>query len=199
MHTATAVPSLLTKPELRAQALQRRRTFARSLTFELRGLLEQRLMAQILPRLNPDAVVAAYYPMKDEIDPMPILTALTANGTVTALPWFADRDAPMMFRRVPADAPGPWGVLQPANDAPPVRPDIILVPLVAADLACNRIGHGKGHYDRALANLRASGAVRTIGLAWDTQVVDAPLPTDPWDIPLDAIATPDRWIEATAA
>ena len=199
MHTATAVPSPLTKPELRAQALQRRRDFARSLTPELRGSLELQLMARVMPHLKPDMVVAAYYPMKDEIDPMPILAALTANGNVTALPWFAGRDAPMIFRRAPADAPGPWGVLQPANDASAVRPDVILVPLVAADLACNRIGHGKGHYDRALANLRRSGAVRTIGLAWDTQVLDAPLPTDPWDIALDAIATPDRWIEATAA
>lgn len=199
MHTATAVPSPFSKPEIRARALERRRIFARSLTLEQRTALERRLTARVVAHMPPTAVVAAYHPMTHEIDPSSIMAALAADGTVTALPWFVDRDAPMMFRCAPATAPGPWGVLQPANHASAVKPDVILVPLVAVDLACNRIGHGKGHYDRALANLRRHGAVRTIGLAWDTQLLETPIPADPWDIPLDAIATPDRWIERTVA
>jgi 5-formyltetrahydrofolate cyclo-ligase len=133
--------------------------------------------------------------MRYEIDPAPITAALQAAGHVVAFPWFANRDAHMIFRAGPADAPGPWGVLQPGSDTAAVHPDIVLVPLVAADHGCNRIGHGKGHYDRALANLRQVAAVRTIGLAWDCQIVADPIPADPWDIALDAIATPDRWIE----
>lgn len=199
MHTATAVPSPLSKPELRAQALARRRDFARALSPSLRGELEEQLARQVMPRIGNATAIAAYYPMRDEIDPLPILEALAAAGHVTALPWFAGRDAHMMFRVAPADAVGPWGVLQPSADAAAVQPEVVLVPLVAADLACNRIGHGKGHYDRALANLRESGSVRTIGLAWDVQILDVAVPADSWDIPLDAIATPDRWIDGTRA
>jgi 5-formyltetrahydrofolate cyclo-ligase len=133
--------------------------------------------------------------MRYEIDPGPVVAALQAFGLVVAFPWFANRDAHMIFRAGPADALGPWGVLQPGAYAAAISPAVVLVPLVAADEACNRIGHGKGHYDRALANLREAGPVRTIGLAWECQIVANPIPADPWDISLDAVATPDRWIE----
>ena len=51
-----------------------------------------------------------------------------------------------------------------------------------ADRAGTRIGHGKGHYDRALAHLREGGPVFTIGLGWERQIIDDPIPADPWDM-----------------
>ena len=72
---------------------------------------------------------------------------------------------------------------------------MVLVPLVLADRRGTRIGHGKGHYDRALSHLREGGRpVFTIGLGWDARSVDEPIPADPWDITLDAVATPEEWI-----
>jgi 5-formyltetrahydrofolate cyclo-ligase len=140
-------------------------------------------------------VIAAYHPLKDEISPYPILERL-GPGRSAALPWFADRDARMIWRRAPAVEASPWGVLQPGGDADALAPDLVLVPLVLADRAGTRIGHGKGHYDRALSHLRDGGLpVTTIGLAWEMQISDAALEADPWDQPLDAIATPKEWIE----
>lgn len=194
MHTATAVPSP-TKIERRETALRARRAFAMGLSDDERAELEARLRRRVLPRLDDAATVAAYHPMRAEIDPTPILGAVAAGGGIGLLPWFAGRDDVMTFRRGPAAVVGPWGIMQPSGDAAAVRPDIVLVPLVAADTACNRIGHGKGHYDGALTQLRATGRLRAIGLAWDMQILDGEIPTDPWDVPLDAIATPDRWIE----
>jgi len=102
----------------------------------------------------------------------------------------------MRRRAPPANEPSPWGVLQPSATADGLAPDLVLVPLVAADRNCTRIGHGKGHYDRAIAHLRAGNPrLITIGLAWDTQILDDPIPGDPWDEPLDAIATPKEWIQ----
>ena len=49
--------------------------------------------------------------------------------------------------------PGPFGILQPSRRAPPVEPDLILVPLIAIDGRGTRLGRGKGHYDRVLARL----------------------------------------------
>ena len=189
-----AVPSPSDKAQLRADALQRRRLYARALSPELRADLEAKLARIVLPHLIGARVVAGYHPMKDEISPYSILDAL-GDGQTPALPWFADRDARMMFRQAPATEAGPWGVLQPPAEAPALAPDLVLVPLVLGDRHGTRIGHGKGHYDRALSHLREAGPVRTIGIAWETQISETPLPPDPWDVPLDAIATPREWIE----
>jgi 5-formyltetrahydrofolate cyclo-ligase len=188
-----AVPSPSDKAQIRAGALHKRRAYARALAPELRANLEAQLARIVLPHLIGARVVAGYHPMKDEISPYAILDAL-GDGQTGALPWFADRDARMMFRKAPAAEAGPWGVLQPPPDAEAVAPDFVLVPLVFADRHGTRIGHGKGHYDRALSNLREAGPVRTIGIAWETQISDTALPPDPWDVPLDAIATPAEWI-----
>jgi 5-formyltetrahydrofolate cyclo-ligase len=193
-----AVPSLPPSPELkrrlRDEALAARRAYARSLAPQLRAELETKLAQIVLPRLIGARIVAGYHPLKDEISPNSVLDGLGV-GQRAALPWFLDRDARMLWREAPAVEPSPWGVLQPASDAEALAPDVVLVPLVAADRSGNRIGHGKGHYDRALSNLREGGKVFTIGIAWEPQILAEPIPADPWDVPLDAIATPKEWIE----
>jgi 5-formyltetrahydrofolate cyclo-ligase len=190
-----AVPSpSLTKAELRAEGLRRRRAFAASLTPELRRELEAALARNVLPHLAGVRAVGAYHPLKHEISPLPVVAGL-AEGQRHGIPWFADRDAPFLWRQGPATEPSPWGVQQPAADAEAFAPDVVLVPVVLADRRGVRIGHGKGHYDRALAHLRESGRlVFTIGLAWEPQVIDQPIPAEPWDIRLDAVATPGEWI-----
>ena len=184
----------MTKTQLRNDALLLRHSYAQALWTETRKALEDQLARIVLPRLIGARIVAGYHPMRDEISPYPILDGL-GEGQKPALPWFGDRDARMMFRAAPATDIGPWKVLQPPPTAEVVAPDTVLVPLVLGDRHGNRIGHGKGHYDRALAHLRDGNAVRTIGLAWEPQIRAEPLPADPWDIPLDAIATPQEWID----
>ena len=188
-----AVPSP-SKSDLRAEGLKRRRDFARSLSPELRSDLEAKLARLVLPHLIEARIVAAYHPLRDEISPYPILTRL-GDGQQAVLPWFARHDAVMLWRAGPATEPSPWGVLQPAPDAPARAPDIVILPLVFADRHGTRIGHGKGHYDRALTNLREGGPVLAIGIGWESQISDAPLPRDEWDVPLDALVTPREWID----
>ena len=191
---AVPSPSPADKAKRRADALARRRDYARSLTPQLRDELQESLARIALPHLVEARIVGAYHPLKDEISPYPILAAL-GDGQRAALPWFLDRDSRMLFREAPAMEPSPWGVLQPPASAEALAPDVLLVPLVAADRAGTRIGHGKGHYDRAIAHLReGGGAVFAIGLAWEPQLVDRLVP-DPWDMKLDAIATPAEWID----
>jgi 5-formyltetrahydrofolate cyclo-ligase len=182
------------KATLRAEGLRRRRDFARSLDDETRAALERNLAQLVLPHLLGARVIAAYHPLRDEISPYPILAGL-GEGQRWALPWFAHRDTVFLWREGPARDPSPWGVAQPGADAAPLAPDVVLVPVVLADRQGVRIGHGKGHYDRALANLKAGGQpVTTIGLAWPEQLVDGPLPADSWDMRLDAVATPGEWV-----
>jgi 5-formyltetrahydrofolate cyclo-ligase len=192
-----AVPSpspLLSKSELRAQGLRLRRDYARSLTAGLREELEAALARLVLPHFAGARAVGAYHPLRDEIGPAAILAGLGPNQRV-GLPWFADRDASFLWREGPALEPGPWGVAQPPATAEALAPEIVLVPVVLADRRGTRIGHGKGHYDRALAHLREAGRpVLAIGLAWESQLSEEAIPADPWDIRLDAVATPKEWI-----
>jgi len=182
------------KSLLRAEGLRLRRAFARSLAPQLRETLEAELARLVLPHLAGARAIGAYHPLKDEIGPGAILAGLREDQRV-GLPWFADRDARFLWREGPALEPSPWGIAQPAPEAEALAPDMVLVPVVLADSRGTRIGHGKGHYDRALALLRESGGpVFTIGLAWEDQLSETPLPRDPWDIALDAIATPKEWI-----
>jgi 5-formyltetrahydrofolate cyclo-ligase len=191
-----AVPSPSpAKSALRAEGLRRRRAFGGSLAPVLRAGLEAELARIVLPHLAGARVIGAYHPLQDEISPFPIVAGLT-EGQRQGIPWFADRDAAFLWREGPATEPSPWGVLQPPAEAEALAPDVVLVPIVLADRHGTRIGHGKGHYDRALAHLRDGGRpVLTIGLAWPNQIADEAIPADPWDMRLDAIATPNEWIQ----
>ena len=179
------------KSELRAAMRQKRRDYAASLDNATRAALEEGLADALAPLFATSGIVAAYAPMKDEISPLPAMARASCAHLRLTFPFFVDRDSRMTFRAgVPVD-PGPWGILQPAPDADILTPDLILMPLVAIDGAGNRIGMGKGHYDRALPGLRLAGA-RLIGCGWGFQRIDQTLDPDPWDIPLDGFASPDE-------
>ena len=72
--------------------------------------------------------------------------------------------------------------------------DLILVPGVGFDRQGNRLGFGRGYYDRLLRPLReeplSAETKKTllIGLAFECQLVDQ-LPIDPHDVAMDAIVT----------
>lgn len=73
----------------------------------------------------------------------------------------------------------------------PQQLDLLLMPLVGFDAQGNRLGMGGGFYDRSLAFLqlrRYWRKPRLVGTAWECQRVNS-LPVEPWDVPLDAIAT----------
>jgi 5-formyltetrahydrofolate cyclo-ligase len=71
-------------------------------------------------------------------------------------------------------------------------PDTLIVPVVGYDKAGHRLGYGKGFYDRAIAELMASGAKpRLIGVAFAVQEVSS-IPDEPHDIRLDSLVT-EAW------
>ncbi len=84
-----------------------------------------------------------------------------------------------------------WGVNEPESgaEASPDDPDIVLVPVVAADLKLNRIGYGKGYYDTFLSETGITAA----GLVFEVNVYRS-LPAEPHDKQLDLLITEDRVI-----
>lgn len=89
-----------------------------------------------------------------------------------------------------------YGILEPRLTPviPPWQFDVIFLPLVAFDAKGNRLGMGAGYYDRTLAAERLGQMGKRpylVGLAHDFQEVDT-LPSEAWDVKLDAICTPTR-------
>jgi len=180
----------LSKESLRRLALDARKAFVATITDMERTLLEQRL-AQHLTSLCAEAkVVGGYAPLGSEISPLLAMEEARAVGRIVAYPAFDHPSKPFKFRAGDPSEPGPFGIMQPKPTAPLVEPDLILVPLIAIDGNGTRLGRGKGHYDRALARLKKSGA-RLIGVGWPLQRLVDTIPADEWDVPLEAFASPE--------
>ncbi|PHS77509.1 MAG: 5-formyltetrahydrofolate cyclo-ligase [Rhodospirillaceae bacterium] len=138
-----------------------------------------------------EAVFAGYYPIGDELDVRPAMLALDRLGILQSLPEVTAKDRPLRFRAwSPGEdlEQGTLGTLHPLNTAPLMRPDIVLVPLLAFDARGHRLGWGGGYYDRTLELLRKTGKVTAIGVAYSAQEVDV-LPTDNYDQPVDWVIT----------
>ena len=202
MQTAKVVPSpspfsidrAAAKQALRRELRVARRDYVANLAAGERERLEAVLLEVLLPEIAGKAVLAGYSPMGSEIDPTMLLRHAGDASITTAYPAFVTKDAPMIFRSGQCAEGCPVGGVQPPGQAKTVEPDLVLVPLLAVDRAGNRLGQGGGHYDRALPALRAAGA-RLIGIGWAMQLIDMMLPPDPWDVPLDAFASPDGLVE----
>ena len=81
--------------------------------------------------------------------------------------------------------PGSFGILEPTASATEDI-DLILVPAVAVDRSGNRLGRGRGFYDRAL--VRFPNTLK-LAVVFDEEIVEK-IPNDPWDEPVDGIVTP---------
>jgi 5-formyltetrahydrofolate cyclo-ligase len=81
---------------------------------------------------------------------------------------------------------GPFGILEPSGNKPAdwEEIDLVLVPGLAFDMTGNRLGFGKGYYDRVLPLLKKS--TLTIGLGYSFQIVEK-IPTESHDVPLKAV------------
>lgn len=152
----------------------------------------ERLLA--LPEFEPARTVLAYGATPEEIDPAGAVASLRGRGIAIAFPR-VEAPGVLGLHLVGAGdtlAAGMFGILEPAADAPRIEPDAIdavIVPGVAFDESCWRLGYGGGYYDRLLPLLR-SGCAR-IGFAYDEQVLAA-IPAQEHDVRLDAVVTPTR-------
>jgi 5-formyltetrahydrofolate cyclo-ligase len=178
------------KVSLRRLARQRRRDFVESLQEGEQQRLEDLLVEALEPVLPKSRITGGYCPMPNEISPLPAMEAAGRRGTILAYPAFSDHQSQFRFLAGEPAEPGPWSCFQPLLDSPEVFPDLALVPLVAIDGHGTRLGQGKGHYDRVLGKLREHGAL-LIGIGWQVQKLDATIPAEPWDVPLDGFASPE--------
>jgi len=84
-----------------------------------------------------------------------------------------------------------WGILEPVSGTIVKEEciDIVIVPLLITDHYGNRVGYGKGFYDRFLVKCRPD--VQKIGLSYYAPV-DHIEDVDAWDIPVNCLITPAK-------
>ena len=175
------------KSRLRRDGFARRDGLDRAARVEASSDIADRVLA--LPELAEAEPVGSYWPMRSEVDPRPIMTALAERGRIVALSqirhpalsWRQWRPGDMLIH-------GGFGVREPGPDAAEVFPHVLLVPLCAFDRTGGRLGYGKGHFDRSIAELARRHGLVTIGLAFSVQEIER-VPCEPHDMPLDLIAT----------
>jgi 5-formyltetrahydrofolate cyclo-ligase len=156
----------------------------------------ERLLA--MPETERARGVLAYAATSEEIDPSLAIEALRERGARIAFPRVCGPgEMTVHWAEASELQPGYCGLLEPAEGteaaaAPDI--DLVLVPGVAFDAQCHRLGMGSGFYDRFLAKLHPSA--RVIGIAFDEQVVEQ-VPCEEHDVPLDAVVTPTRTLFPT--
>lgn len=133
-----------------------------------------------------------YAPLADELDVWPLLEESIALGVTCALPFFDAAKNIYGARHIQKPATeiitGKFGVREPSSicaEIPLEQFNLVLVPGMAFDLQGNRLGRGRGFYDRLLAGV--SGI--KCGVCYDGQLWPE-IPTETHDAKVDFIVTP---------
>lgn len=192
------------KAQLRSQLRAKRR----ALSDVERESLGSTIAAQVskLALFNRARHIALYLPQDGEVPTGALVHAARSRGKHLYLPVLApgallrfarwERQTPLSLNRygIPEPVPGR------SQGFPRRRLDLVLMPLVGFDEDGNRLGMGGGFYDRSFAYRCRGGFARPhlLGLAFDCQCCAA-LPSESWDVPLDAIVTESRVIRPRLA
>lgn len=142
--------------------------------------------------------VHIYHSMDSEVQTMPFIEYAWATGKDVFVPSVVPGTATMVHIGVTYRTSwrvGPMGLLEPVTDANSVLLDasafdstsVIVAPVIAFDSSCNRLGYGKGMYDRFLVETSAP----TIGLAYEVQRTRE-VPMEAHDVGLSCVVTEQR-------
>lgn len=174
------------KAALREAALARRGTLSPEARIEGSLAAADRISGLSLPA---GAVVSAFWPIRDEIDPRPAMHNLRQRGHSLCLP--AIVDGKLVFRRLDPQTrlvKAGFGTVEPGPEAEVLTPQVMLVPLAAFDRSGHRLGYGKGYYDHAIEALRGKANPLCIGIAFSVQEVPA-VPFEDHDQALSLVVT----------
>lgn len=130
--------------------------------------------------------IAVYWPIRGEPDLRGWMAHAHEKGAEICLPVVIHTNEPLEFRPWHPGCRmerGAWNIPVPA-EGPPVRPDLVISPLVGIDDAGFRLGNGGGYYDRTLAALNPRPRVIGVGFPGCRLTTIYPMP---WDIPMDEV------------
>ena len=130
--------------------------------------------------------IAVYYPSNYELNTLKLFKILKKKKGVTTLIPLISKNS-MKFVKWNLSDPlkvNHFGFLDPIINIKSLTPDLIIVPLLAFDKSKNRVGYGKGYYDRFLKNKN----ILTIGVAFSFQKFNK-IKSSNFDVKLNYILT----------
>ena len=132
-------------------------------------------------------VALAYASVGDEPPTRGLLDGLADRGVEVWLPVVVGADLHWgPYAGWESLRPAAFGLLEPvATRTDPPAAGVAFVPALAVDRHGNRLGRGRGYYDRVLSRL----SVRSIAVVYDDELLDD-VPTEPGDVPVHAALTP---------
>ena len=140
---------------------------------------------------NKKIIIGGYYPSNYEVNILKFLEEASKKKFKIALP-VVQSSTSMCFRLWKIKEPlyvSKFGILEPENRKGEVTPDLTIVPLVAFDHNLNRIGYGKGYYDRSLRKIKKIKKKSVfLGIAYNFQKYKK-IPINKYDFKLDYIFT----------
>lgn len=176
-----------TKGFLRKEIKKRKRQFTEQQLSELSFAVIMRLLAN--QRLKDAKTVLLYYSLPDEVDTHTLVDALLASKKRVILPRVTGEgtmelrlyNGPQSLSRGAYDIMEPTGAV--FTDYATI--DLAVIPGVAFDREGNRMGRGKGYYDRMLPHLTAA---YKIGVCFDFQLVDC-IECEAHDVKMDEVVS----------
>ncbi len=186
---------MILKKEIRKEALRRRNSLLKEDVLKESRAIGERLTA--LPDYQGARSIMFYLSSGSEVNTREMIAAALDNNLRVAVPLVRPETGEMkaiVITEPDRDlSPGFKGIMEPEynpdRELSPAEFDLIIIPGVAFDAMGNRIGMGKGYYDRFLSRL--SPKVRKIALAFESQIV-ASIPGDDNDVRMDMIITGNR-------
>ena len=131
-----------------------------------------------------------YNAFRNEVDLSKFISHLNSLNKTVVYPLTKGNDMIAVKPNSNLTTNGQFGIKEFINYDIISKVDVVILPLIACDNNKNRVGFGKGYYDKFLQN---KNAVK-IGVCYDFQLVDY-IPSNPWDVKLDYIITPTKIIK----
>ncbi len=142
-------------------------------------------------------IILFYISYDNEVNTHPMIQACFKEGKRVVVPVSNTHETNLILSELRSWddlAPGAYSILEPraesVREIPASSIDLMIIPGVAFDLQGNRIGHGKGYYDRLLKTV---DHVTRFGLAFEFQILER-IPAEKHDIHMQKIITEDRII-----
>ena len=186
-------PVIEEKNRLRRTLLDKRRNLPQSLCREKSALILKILLSEKV--FSDASSVALYFPANGEVDTREIFRKCVDLEKKVFFPKTLGSDLVFLRTRdIEELTPGGFSIPEPPADAERARDDeldLVLVPGVAFDFSGNRIGYGKGFYDRFLKDIPRQ---TRFGLAYRFQVLES-IPSHETDVRTGRIVTEDGIID----
>lgn len=166
-----------------------------SMSVELRAEKSSKVISRLkdIEEFSKAGCIMTYVSKRDEVDTTGLIRDIIKLGKRVVVPRVDETRNELMpceIANLKELDVGAFGVMEP--DLKQIRPvatddiDLIIVPGRAFDTRCNRLGRGKGYFDRFLKKIGRSK--RIIGLAFSEQILEN-IPRDENDVKVDMVVT----------